>query len=292
MFWGFRHAVDEYGIAAREFMRVKFWGVRGSTPTPQTENLRYGGNTSCVEVRLGDQIYIFDCGTGFRTLGHELGREFGDRPFAAHVFVSHFHWDHIQGMPFFRPLYDNPKSQFHFHASSRTRGLQQVMAEQMAAPYFPVNLAQMRAQLGFYNIENGCLPMGDGVQIKTAWLNHPQGCMGFRLETKEGVLVYATDNEPGDPIFDKGVRKLAEGADVLIYDAQYLPEEYEARRRGWGHSHWREAVNVVMESGAKELILYHHDPDHSDAIVDQVVADARNYYPKVRAAAEGMEIKL
>ena len=273
-------------------MRIKFWGVRGSTPTPQAENLRYGGNASCVEVRLGDQIYIFDCGTGFRVLGHELKREFGDRPFAAHVFVSHFHWDHIQGMPFFRPLYDNPNSKFIFHASSRTRGLQQVMAEQMAAPYFPVNLAQMRAQLSFYNIENGCLPMGDGIHIKTAWLNHPQGCMGFRLETKEGVLVYATDNEPGDPNFDKAVRKLAEGADILIYDAQYLPEEYEARRRGWGHSHWREAINVVLESGAKELILYHHDPDHTDAVVDKVVTDARNYYPKVRAAAEGTEIKL
>jgi len=157
---------------------------------------------------------------------------------------------------------------------------------------FPVNLDQMKAKLDFYNIENGCLPMQDGTKIKTAWLNHPQGCMGFRLETKEGVLVYATDNEPGDPNFDKAVRKLAEGADILIYDAQYLPEEYEARRRGWGHSHWREAVNVVMESGAKELILYHHDPDHSDAIVDKVVKDARNYYPKVRAAAEGLEILL
>ena len=98
-------------------MRIKFWGVRGSTPTPQAENLRYGGNTSCVEVRVGDQIYIFDCGTGFRVLGHELEREFGDRPFAAHVFVSHFHWDHIQGMPFFRPLYDSPSSQFVFHSS-------------------------------------------------------------------------------------------------------------------------------------------------------------------------------
>ena len=136
------------------------------------------------------------------------------------------------------------------------------MAEQMASPYFPVDLDQMKAKRDFYDIENGCLPMGDGIQVKTAWLNHPQGCMGFRLETKEGVLVYATDNEPGDPNFDKAVRKLAEGADILIYDAQYLPEEYEARRRGWGHSHWREAVNVVMESGAKELILYHHDPDH------------------------------
>ncbi len=273
-------------------MRIKFWGVRGSTPTPQAENLRYGGNTSCVEVRLGEQIYIFDCGTGFRVLGHELEREFGERPFSAHIFLSHFHWDHIQGMPFFRPLYNSPKSQFIFHSSRQTSSLEQVFAEQMASPYFPVNLDQMKAKRDFYDIENGCLPMGDDIQIKTAWLNHPQGCMGFRVETKEGVLVYATDNEPGDANFDKAVRKLAEGADILIYDAQYLPEEYAARRRGWGHSHWREAVNIVMESGAKELILYHHDPDHTDAIVDKVVADARGYYPKVRAASEGLEIVL
>jgi phosphoribosyl 1,2-cyclic phosphodiesterase len=273
-------------------MRVKFWGVRGSTPTPQAENLRYGGNTSCVEVRVEDQIYIFDCGTGFRMLGREIVNEFGSRPFAAHVFISHFHWDHIQGIPFFRPLYENSQSRFSFHSSGRTRGIQQVMAEQMASPYFPVDLGMMRAKRDFCNIENGCIDMEDGIRIKTQWLNHPQGCLGFRVETKEGVLVYATDNEPGDAAFDKGVRKLAEGADILIYDAQYLPEEYEARRRGWGHSHWREAVNVVMESGAKELILYHHDPDHTDAVVDKVVADARNYYPKVRAAAEGLEIQI
>jgi ribonuclease BN (tRNA processing enzyme) len=195
-------------------------------------------------------------------------------------------------MPIFRPLYNSPGSHFSFHSINRDRGLKQVFAEQMASPYFPVNLDQMKAKSDFYDIKNGCLPMGDGLNIKTAWLNHPQGCMGFRVETKEGIVVYATDNEPGDPIFDKAVRKLAEGADILIYDAQYLPEEYEARRRGWGHSHWREAVNLVMESGAKELILYHHDPDHTDTIVDKVVQDARSYYPKVRAAAEGMEILL
>ncbi len=273
-------------------MRIKFWGVRGSTPTPQAENLRYGGNTSCVEVRVGDHIYIFDCGTGFRVLGQELEREFGDKPFQAQVFVSHFHWDHIQGMPFFRPLYNSAGSQFVFHSSARTRRLEQVMAEQMAAPYFPVNLDYMKATRKFYDIETGCVSVDDGIRIRTAYLNHPQGCMGFRLETNEGVVVYATDNEPGDQTFDKAVRKLAEGADILIYDAQYLPEEYAARRRGWGHSHWREAVNVVMESGAKELILYHHDPEHTDPIVDKVVEEARNYYPKVRAAAEGMEIRL
>jgi len=272
-------------------MRVKFWGVRGSTPTPQAENLRYGGNTSCVEVRFGDSLYIFDCGTGFRTLGHQLESEFHGKPLSAHVFVSHFHWDHIQGIPFFRPLYDQPENQFAFHSSCRTRSLQRVMEEQMASPYFPVAISEMKAKRNFYDIEEGVTQL-DGATMRTQWLNHPQGCLGFRLETRNGILVYATDNEPGDEHFDKAVRKLAEGADVLIYDAQYLPEEYAARRRGWGHSHWREAVNVVMESGAKELVLFHHDPDHDDRLIDKVVQEARNYYPRVRAASEGMEITI
>jgi ribonuclease BN (tRNA processing enzyme) len=166
------------------------------------------------------------------------------------------------------------------------------MEEQMASPYFPVDVNEMKAQRSFYDIEEGRTQLDDVATMQALWLNHPQGCMGFRLETKEGILVYATDNEPGNEVFDKNVRKLAEGADVLIYDAQYLPEEYEARRRGWGHSHWREAINVVMESGAKELVLFHHDPDHDDTVIDKVVRDARDHYPRVRAAAEGMELKI
>ena len=272
-------------------MRLKFWGVRGSTPTPQPENLRYGGNTSCVEVRVGENLYVFDCGTGFRALGQQLRREFDGRAISAHIFVSHFHWDHIQGIPFFGPLYDRPENRFLFHCSNRTRSLKQVMEAQMAAPYFPVGMSEMKAQRDFYGFEEGRLELND-VTVQASWLNHPQGCMGFRLETKSGVVVYATDNEPGEVVFDKKVRQLAAGADVLIYDAQYLPEEYEARKRGWGHSHWREAINIVMESGAKELILFHHDPDHNDVCIDKVVQEACNYYPKVRAAAEGMEMEL
>jgi phosphoribosyl 1,2-cyclic phosphodiesterase len=271
-------------------MRIKFWGVRGSTPAAQPENMRYGGNTSCVEVRVGDNLYIFDCGTGFRVLGQTLRHEFDGRPVSAHVFVSHFHWDHIQGIPFFGPLYDSHDNRFQFHCSSRTRSLKRVLEEQMAAPYFPVGLTEMQAQQNFYDLGEGRIQLGD-VTLQTLWLNHPQGCMGFRMETKEGVMVYATDNEPGDALFDKNVRKLAAGADVLIYDAQYLPQEYE-RKRGWGHSHWREAINVVTESGAKELVLFHHDPEHDDACLDKVVQEARNYYPRLRAAAEGMQIEL
>ena len=215
-------------------MLIRFWGVRGSTPTPQAENLRYGGNTSCVEVRLNGSIYVFDCGTGIRVLGLDMLRRPG--PHRIHLLVGHTHWDHIQGIPFFRPLYDSPNSQFFFHSSSRTPSLEKVMAEQMASPYFPVNLDHMQARRDFCNIDNGYLDMEDGIRIKTEWLNHPQGCLG--------------------------------------------------------HSQWREAVNVVLESGAKALILYHHDPDHSDEIVDQVVMDARNYYPNLRAAAEGLALRL
>ncbi len=277
-------------------MLVRFWGVRGSTPTPQSENLRYGGNTSCVEVRVNGHIYVFDCGTGFRNLGKQLSLEHaGDgkngHPINAHIFLSHFHWDHIQGIPFFSPLYNDRESSFIFHSSSRTRGLQQALEEQMADPYFPVNMSEMAAHRQFCTIDEGRTKLED-CTVQAMWLNHPQGCLGFRMETQGKVIVYATDNEPGDPVFDKSVRKLAEGADLLIYDAQYLPEEYAARKQGWGHSHWREAVNVVMESGAKELILFHHDPDHTDSCIDAVVKQAREYYPKVRAASEGMEIVL
>lgn len=272
-------------------MRVKFWGVRGSTPTPQMENLRYGGNTSCVEVRINGKLYVFDCGTGFRVLGKQLLGEFKNQPIHAHIFISHFHWDHIQGIPFFVPLYSNRENYFFFHSSSRTRGLQRAIEEQMADPYFPVDMTEMQAHRNFYDIEEDRIAFDD-CTIQSMWLNHPQGCLGFRLETDEGIVVYATDNEPGHPVFDKNVRKLAEGADVLIYDAQYMPDEYQKFKKGWGHSHWREGLNIIQESGAKELILFHHDPDHPDSCIDSIVQEARNYYPKVRAASEGMEVEI
>jgi phosphoribosyl 1,2-cyclic phosphodiesterase len=272
-------------------MQIKFWGVRGSTPTPQAENLRYGGNTSCVEMRINGHLYVFDCGTGFRILGKQLMAEFAPNPVHAHVFISHFHWDHIQGIPFFWPLYSSKDNYFFFHSSSKSRGLQRAIEEQMADPYFPVNMSEMAAHRHFYDLEEDKIAFDDCV-VQSRWLNHPQGCLGFRVETEDKIIVYATDNEPGHPVFDKNVRQLAEGADVLIYDAQYLPEEYEASKRGWGHSTWREGINIIMESGAKELVLFHHDPDHSDVCIDSIVEKARSYYPKVRAAAEGMVISL
>ncbi len=272
-------------------MEIKFWGVRGSTPAPQPENMRYGGNTSCVEVRLDGTLLVFDCGTGFRNLGKHWAAEFAEQPIQAHIFLSHFHWDHIQGIPFFAPLYDGPENRFAFHGANRAAHLKDLVEAQMFPPYFPVEMATMPASRSFHEVAEGRFAL-EGCTVQANWLNHPQGCLGFRLETNEGTLVYATDNEPGDELFDKQLRKLAEGVDILIYDAQYLPEEYQARRRGWGHSHWREGINVATESGARELVLFHHDPDHTDACIDHIVREARNYYPAVRAASEGMVITL
>ena len=234
---------------------------------------------------------LFARGIFFWQVLRVINQQVGALGQLAHIFLSHFHWDHIQGIPFFSPLYNDRDNSFVFHSSSRTRGLQQALEEQMADPYFPVNMSEMAAHRQFVNIDEGRTTL-DHCTVQSMWLNHPQGCLGFRMETQGKTLVYATDNEPGDPIFDKSVRKLAQGADLLIYDAQYLPEEYAARKQGWGHSHWREAINVVMESGAKELILFHHDPDHSDTCIDAVVRQAREYYPRVRAASEGMEIEI
>jgi len=255
------------------------------------ENMRYGGNTPCVEVRINDHIYIFDCGTGFRNLGKSLIAEYASTPIYAHVFLSHFHWDHIQGIPFFQPLYENPDNYFFFHSSSRARGLQRAIEEQMADPYFPVDMTEMAAHCNFYDIEEERVAFDD-CTVQSMWLNHPQGCLGFRLETDNHVFVYATDTEPGHPVFDRNVRKLAEGSDVLIYDAQYLPDEYEAKHRGWGHSHWREAIDIAAATGTKELVLFHHDPDHDDPCVDAIVESASAYCPCVRAAREGDVIKL
>jgi len=271
-------------------MQVRFWGVRGSTPTPQPENMRYGGNTPCVEVRRNGRLYVFDCGTGLRNLGKQWAQEFVGSPIEAHIFISHFHWDHIQGIPFFVPLYD-PQNRFVFHSSNHAYGFREIIEGQMIEPYFPVDMSHMAARRSFRVLDEGRRQF-DGCWLETRWLNHPQGCLGFRLETPEGVLVYATDNEPGPAKFDATVRELARSADVLIYDAQYSPEEYATKRRGWGHSHWREAVSVAHDSGARELILFHHDPDQTDSRLDALVRSAAKYHPNVRAAAEGMEICL
>jgi len=273
-------------------MRVKFWGVRGSTPTPQQENLRYGGNTPCLEFRSdGGNLLIVDAGTGLRMLGKALAKEFGTRPIHAHVLLSHYHWDHIQGLPFFVPLYLKT-NQFHFHSFHLPQAsLEEALHGQMTDPYFPVNMSAMLATRTFSEIKPGPCKLDDFTVIAQR-INHPQGCLSFRIENNGKAVVYATDNEPGAPEFDRGLRDLARGADVLVYDSQYSLEQLGNERKGWGHSSWEEGVSVCVEARVKELILFHHDPDSDDKMIDRLQETARARFPNAHAAFEGMEIVL
>ncbi len=272
-------------------MFVRFWGVRGSTPTPQRENLRYGGNTSCVEIRTRDGIFIFDCGTGLRLLGNALCKEFGRRPIKARVFLSHYHWDHIQGIPFFSPLYDRA-NYFVFHSYRSTdTSVEKALEDQMVNPYFPVDMKTMLAHRHFYEIGEERTSY-DSLTLTTKHLNHPQGCMGFRIEHQGKTVVYATDNEPGDPRGDRNVRVLAQGADLFIYDSQYTPHEYKTAKKTWGHSTWAEAVSIAREAKVKKLVLFHHDPDHDDRMIDSILRKARQRFPRTVAAREGLTIQV
>jgi len=273
-------------------MRLKFWGVRGSIPTPQPENLRYGGNTPCLEFRSdAGALLIVDCGTGIRMLGKALVEEFGSRPIRAHVLISHYHWDHIQGLPFFLPLY-HKANEFRFHSFDLPQAsLEKTLQGQMANPYFPVDMGAMPAVRGFAEITESPLKIND-FTVLSRRINHPQGCLSFRIENRANSVVYATDNEPGEASSDRTIRDLARGADILIYDSQYSREQLGKEKKGWGHSTWEEGVRVCQDAGVKELVLFHHDPDSNDQVIDKIQESARARFPNSRAAFEGLEITL
>ncbi|MGA2630170.1 MAG: MBL fold metallo-hydrolase [Terriglobia bacterium] len=273
-------------------MRIKFWGVRGSTPTPERRNSRYGGNTCCVEIRLANgTIVILDCGSGLRSLGKSLMREYGEHPIHGYVFMTHFHWDHIQGIPFFGPLY-RKGNVFLFHSVLR-KGLElrAAVEGQMVNPYFPVDMSAMGGIRHFFDLDERPIDL-NGAIISSAPLNHPQECVGYRVDADGASFVFATDTEPGSPFHDRSVRDLAKGADVLVYDAQYTPEQLQAEKKGWGHSSWLEGTRIAKEVGVKQLILFHHDPDNDDAYVDGLAERARQEFTHVVGAAEGLEIEL
>src|SRR5258708_18604342 len=245
-------------------------------------------------ARDGTQ-FILDCGPGLSMLGNRGNSPGTGSSAETHIFVTHYHWDHIQGIPFFAPLYAE-QNEFQFYSfRSKFLGrdsLKQVFEAQMAVPYFPVDMSAMNAKRKFKEIGGGdTFQIGEN-EITTAWLNHPQGCLGFRIDTSAGSVVYATDNEPGDAKLDQSLRELAAGADIFINDAQYTPDQLASTRRGWGHSSWLEGVRVAREVGAKTLVLFHHDPDSTDRMVDSLLRQARDEFDSVFAASEGMVVSL
>ena len=276
--------------------KLSFWGVRGSTPTVDPATWRYGGNTPCLELIAPDGTqFILDCGTGLRMLGSRWAAPNGGKTPETHILVTHYRWDHIQGIPFFSPLYVQ-NNEFHFYSfRSKYLGrdsLKQVFEAQMALPYFPVDMSAMNAKRKFKEVDGGdSFTVGEN-KITARWLNHPQGCLGFRIETPAGTVAYATDNEPGDAKLDENLRELAASADIFINDAQFTPEQLETTRKGWGHSSWLEGARVARQAGAKTLVLFHHDPDSTDRMVDSILRQAREEFDSVFAASEGMVITL
>ncbi|MEI7773651.1 MAG: MBL fold metallo-hydrolase [Verrucomicrobiota bacterium] len=278
---------------------IRFWGVRGSIPTPGPSTLRYGGNTSCIELRVGKELIIVDAGSGIRALGNSLMHEFGGEPISLTILNTHTHWDHIQGFPFFTPAYI-PTSRIRMvGSSSGTAGLQAAYEKQMDGnSCFPVPLKMMEAKISFENIDlgEGLAVMIGGVAIRPFATRHPGLCTGFRIETSAGPIVLLSDHESvveEDPQLVETIR----GAKVLIADCQYDCAEM-ASRRGWGHGCITEVVALACRAGAEQLYLYHHDPAHGDDFLDGMLARARDLAAglapqlRIELAAEGREIVI
>jgi phosphoribosyl 1,2-cyclic phosphodiesterase len=274
-------------MAEREDFWVRFWGVRGTVPCPGPDTVRYGGNTSCLEVMCGTERLIFDAGTGLRALGASLA---GKEPLRSHIFLTHTHLDHINGFPFFRPAYgaQNSFEVWCGHPPAREGDIQAILASMMRAPIFPVPLDIMHACIAFNDFEAGqTLRPVPEVVLQTVPLNHPNGATGYRINYGGRSICYVTDTEHREAHLDDAIVELIRGSQLVIYDSTYTEQEYP-RFRGWGHSTWNEGVRLCEAAGAGDLIAFHHDPDHSDADLDRIAAELAHARPGSRVAQEGM----
>ena len=304
-------------LPANQPPRLKFWGVRGSIPTPGPGTVQYGGNTSCVEVRADGEIIILDAGSGIRRLGLALAREFKDQPINLTLLITHTHWDHIQGFPFFIPAY-NPHNRLRILGYEGARkGLHSTLTAQMESPYFPVSMRHMPGNIDVTELREREFNVGR-VRVETTFVNHPGVCVGYRLFTSAGSIAYLPDNEPfqrmrshaaGQPRAehiealkyaseqDQRVIEFLMGAEVLIVDSQYDDDEYQSHV-GWGHGCVDDVVALALFARVKQLCLFHHDPDHDDDQISRMLEWARKLVAlqgeslAVDAAREGLEYIL
>lgn len=268
-------------------MQIRFWGTRGSIASPSRDTVEFGGNTSCVEVILSDgQSIILDAGTGIRPLGLDyLQRQGASR--TLHLFLSHAHWDHIQGFPFFVPAL---LADFTIHIYCHLDA-QEVLSYQMVPPYFPLNLSEARSNMIFHRLGRDPIEIGSG-KVSFLTLNHPQEVYGFRIDDQDGgSMIFSTDTEHNEPSYNEALIDFAKDVGALLYDAQYTPEEYDGRV-GWGHSTYEAAVDIAKQSGARRLVLFHHEPTHNDATVRAIEKKAQALFPHTLAAREGHSITL
>jgi phosphoribosyl 1,2-cyclic phosphodiesterase/CheY-like chemotaxis protein len=290
--------------------RLKFWGVRGSTPAPGPSTVEYGGNTSCIEIRAKGELIILDAGTGLRLLGKQLAEEFKEQPLNMTLLLTHTHWDHIQGLPFFQPIYQ-PQNRVRILGFEGARhGLSSVLSSQMENPFFPVTMRELPANVQIEELKELKFTIGR-VRVEACFANHPGICVGYRLFTGEASVAYFPDNEPHYVANGTDVKAAAEytqgqerrivsflrGVDILIMDAQYDREEYKLHM-GWGHACLDDVVALAIKAEVKKLFLFHHDPDHDDAKISEMadyarkLVKAQNGKLQVDAAREGVVLEL
>lgn len=283
-------------VSPREFT-VRFWGVRGSVPTPGGETLRYGGNTSCIELQIGSQRLIFDGGTGLRVLGKQLLQEM---PVQGHLFFTHSHWDRIQGFPFFGPAFI-AGNQFDIYGAVGQNGasIKQRLSDQMLRPNFPVPLQRMQANLRFHDILPGAMIPIDDIVVETSPLHHPSDAVGYRITWNGYSVVYATDvctsntrNQANQ--VDPGLLYLAHQADLLIYDSAHTEHLYYNPKAAAKQQSatWYARIEVAVATKAKQIIICHHDPAHEDDFLDQIETEVQAVFPTVSLAREGMVLSI
>jgi len=289
-------------------LRVRFWGTRGSIPTPGAQTVRYGGNTPCTEVRTDDGwLIILDAGTGIRELGRDLLQRSNGAPIKGDIFLTHAHWDHIQGIPFFAPIFGRGNHFTIWGSQSLERSVDKVVRDQMSPVVFPVTFEELDASIDFRDLAEGTRTEGTGYEVTSFAVQHPGGALGYRFSEpggNGGALVYVSDNELAShdrygsaPDWRERMVGFVRGAKVLIHDATYTTDEYD-HHRGWGHSTFQDCVELALEAGVGTLVLFHHEPRRTDDQLDACLAECRAMVKgrggalQVVAAAEGLTLTL